>query len=175
VLNSYKIRCEDILYYCTSGGGIPGFFLAKKTPHSTLFMSNVQTDIREYDQRTLEKLVQVSFDGDMSYVKKARKNQNRFSINGHCGLFNIIYSQNQADTFHYERHYKRWKKETNLSFFQSVKFIEYNDVKTGHGPLDAIAEIGIIRGIVEGEEYDFLFPNVNIDEVLKTSEDSGLR
>ncbi|EXJ10630.1 DUF6270 domain-containing protein [Nitrincola nitratireducens] len=158
-----KINTGKILYFGTSGGGIPGFYLAKSTPNSNLFMSNVQTDVRDYDPRALIKLVQVAFGGDMKYVENASDNQNRFSINGHSGPFNLIYAQNKADVFHYERHYKRWRSETSLSFFKSVKFIEYDDPDTGHAPLDAKSEIQIIKGILENKTYDFIFPNAKIE------------
>lgn len=164
-VDKLKLDTEKILYYGSSGGGIPGFFLAKGTPSSTLFMSNVQTDVRDYDPRTLEKLVQVSFGGDSKYVEMAGESKNRFSINGHSGAFNLIYSQNKNDVFHFERHYKKWRTETDLSFFKSVRFIEYNDPKTGHGPLDLQSEIKIIRGILEGDEYSDVFPEVEVEDI----------
>lgn len=162
-VNKVKIHNNKILYYASSGGGIPAFFLAKGTPNATLFMSNVQTDVRDYDPRTLDKLVEVAFGNEMAYVESASPNQNRFSINGHSGPFNLIYAQNVVDLFHYERHYKKWRNETDLSFFNTVKFIEYDDPVSGHGPLDASAEVDIIRGILEGTEYDSVFPQVKVE------------
>lgn len=161
-----KIKTNTVLFFGTSGGGIPGFYLAKSTPDCTLFVSNIQTDIREYDSRTLDKLINVAFDGDEFYVKNASKEKNRFSINGHAGSFNIIYAQNKADVFHYENHYKKWLGMTDLSIFNTYELIEYDDPKTGHGPLDSDAEIGIIRGILSGVSYKDFFPGFE-DESLK--------
>lgn len=158
-----QIDAAKILYYGSSGGGIPGFHLAKLTPNSTLYISNVQTDIRNYDSRALKKLVEVSFGGDFDYVDNAGEKQNRFSVNGHSGGFHLVYSQNKADSFHYENHYKKWRRETSLSFFKSVKFIEYDDPDTGHGPLGAKLEVKIIRGILGGEEYDDVYPRASIE------------
>lgn len=161
-----KINPANILYYGTSGGGILGFYLAKVTPKSTLYMSNVQTDIRNYDAKTLKKLVDVSFCGDFDYVNNAGETQNRFTINGHSGAFNLVYAQNKADAFHYSNHYKKWREKTDLAFFESVKFIEYDDPVSGHGPLDAELEVKIIRGILNKKNYESVFPNSNIENVL---------
>ena len=161
-----KINPANILYYGTSGGGILGFYLAKITPKSTLYMSNVQTDIRDYDAKTLRKLVDISFCGDFDYVNKAGETQNRFTINGHSGAFNLVYAQNKADAFHYSNHYKKWREKTDLAFFESVKFIEYDDPVSGHGPLSAESEVEIIRGILDQKNYENVFPNVNIENVL---------
>lgn len=172
-VSKVRINTSKILYYGSSGGGILGMHLAKSTPNCILFMSNVQTDVRDYDPRALKKLVKVAFDDDMSYVEKASKNQNRFSINGHSGPFNLVYSQNKADNFHYERHYKRWRRETDLSFFKSVKFIEYDDPGTGHGPLDAKSEIEIIRGILEKKQYDSVFPKGKVETISASKKSSN--
>ncbi|HDZ49575.1 hypothetical protein LCGC14_0056310 [marine sediment metagenome] len=154
-----------ILYYGSSGGGILGFYLAKNTPNSTLYMSNVQTDVRHYDPKTLKKLIEVSFDNDSGYVEQAGDKQNRFTINGHSGPFHLIYSQNKVDNFHYEHHYKKWRLSTELTYFKSVCFIEYEDVETGHGPLNTESEIGIIRAIIEGVDYSAFFPAHSIENI----------
>ncbi|RUR27852.1 hypothetical protein ELY33_14775 [Vreelandella andesensis] len=166
-----QINPAKILYYGTSGGGILGFYLAKVTPKSTLYMSNVQTDIRNYDAKTLQKLVDVSFCGDFDYVKNAGETQNRFTINGHSGAFNLVYAQNKVDDFHYFNHYKKWREKTDLTYFESVKFIEYDDPISGHGPLSAESEVKIIRGILDQKNYESVFPNVDIENVFPKKKD----
>lgn len=162
-LRKIKVNPAKVLFYGTSGGGILGFYLAKFSPKSTLYMSNVQTDIRDYDVKTLKKLVNVSFSGNFDYVNNAGETHNRFTINGHSGAFNLVYAQNKVDAFHYYRHYEKWRDKTKLDFFESVKFIEYDDPVSGHGPLSAESEVKIIRGILNQTNYESVFPNPSIE------------
>ncbi|MCK7575316.1 MAG: hypothetical protein MZV65_05140 [Chromatiales bacterium] len=80
--------------------------------------------MRSYDPRAVKKLIDVAFGGDEDYVKSAGEKQNRFSINGHSGRFNLVYAQNKADVFHYEHHYKKWRELTSLDLFDSCDFVE---------------------------------------------------
>lgn len=171
----FKFDSRKILYFGTSGGGIPGFHLAKATPGSTLFVSNIQTDIRVYDKRTLDKLSEVAFSGDEEYIKNAGETQNRFSVNGVSGAFRLIYAQNKVDEFHLEKHYKKWRALTDLKAFESVDFIEYYHSESGHGPLPKETEIEIIHRIIRNEDYKPLFPGVGGYDEKYNSNDAHIK
>lgn len=151
------INGSDVLIYGSSAGGISGFHVASSIRQSKLYVSNIQTDVSKYHERLFSAMRNVSYPG-LSSLEVFERYAERLSIIGIDGEFELFYSQNLADEFHYKKHFlpyqgygKRCKMKTH--------YYQYYDVTSGHNPLPRETELEIIRYLLAGQDITALFPN----------------
>ena len=157
VAKAFKTKNSDVFLYGTSGGGIPGFNVAKKIPKCTLYVSNIQTDASKYHYRSYKKMIQVSYP-KLSEIAILENMKDRISVDNIDGCFNLIYSQNKSDSFHYENHFKSYITSRPAAPLSDNSFLLYDDPETGHNPLPRNIEINIINCMLAGEDVKKFLP-----------------
>lgn len=143
----FSIDGSDLLVYASSGGGLPALRIASRFPGVTVYMTNVQTDPREYYPRFYNQMAKVSFKG-LSSEEVNEKYGHRLSSYSWDGDFNLCYAQNLTDNFHYHNHFLPYvEAHRNAEPAKRATFMTYEDELSGHGPLPRSTELAIIRGL----------------------------
>ena len=157
LLSVFKTENKNFYLYGTSGGGIPGFNIAKKVNECTLYVSNVQVDVSRYHHKFFKQMADVSY-AQFSLADILVEMYDRLSVVNIDGGFDLIYSQNKSDKFHYENHFKYYCDEHKKRSINS-RFYLYNDPDTGHDPLPRDTELLIIDNILNGKSILDILPN----------------
>jgi len=158
MVTTLKLHGKDVLIYGTSGGGIPGFNIAAAIEQSTLYVCNVQTDVSQYFPRFYRSMAAVSYPGE-KLVDLPAKYGERLSIHHINAPFNLIYSQNLEDQFHYDNHFLAYARHrAPREKILSSKLITYTEKESGHGPLPRETELAIIRHLLQKKDPIKLFP-----------------
>lgn len=160
LLNTFfdAIQPKNVLIYASSAGGIPAFFIANEISVTNIvYFNNIQTKASAYHHKYYMKMIDTCFP-KLSALEFENTYSDRASIIGKCSKSSIVYSQNIADTFHFDNHYSVFKNE----FSGNALFIEYNDIETGHDVLSRDAELGIINSLLTGEINLSYFPFVEV-------------
>ncbi len=154
----FKNKNENVFLYGTSGGGIPGFNIAKKIPGCTLYVSNIQTDASRYHRRFFDEMIQVSYPR-LKAEEVISRFSDRVSVLNIDASFNLIYSQNKCDIFHYDNHFMPYFQAGSFSSLVNKKFYLFNDQESGHDPLPKEYELSIISALLGGGSVSDLLPN----------------
>ena len=152
----------ETLIYASSGGGLPALRIAMRLPQSSVYLSNIQTDPREYYPKFYRQLAGVAFAGmrddeiDFRYTE-------RLSSYGWDGNFSVTYAQNAADEFHYHHHYLPYMKAQQRAGLQKrIQFLVYHDSASGHGVLPRATELSIIDAMHRRSDIVSLLPEGRI-------------
>ncbi|MDR5883637.1 hypothetical protein [Caballeronia sp. LZ032] len=158
MLTALKIDGQNVLIYASSGGGIPGFNVAAAVAESTLYVCNVQTDASKYWSTAYSAMATVCYPGEKPADLPAKYDK-RLSVHHFDAPFNLVFSQNLEDAFHYERHFLPYVQYAEpRKLIRSSKFVTYADKASGHNPLPRATELGVIRRLLEGRDVLELFP-----------------
>lgn len=150
-----KVNRSDVIIYGTSAGGLPALKIAQKNYGCTVWLGNVQT--RAYEHSAFDKMLPVLFP-KITKEDCVRKFSDRFDATMMDGEYDLHYFQNKSDRFHFERHYKFYKKwyeggEKKVC----AKFYEYDDPVSGHATVGKEEELGIINKLLNGSSLGSKF------------------
>jgi len=158
MLTALKIDGQNVLIYASSGGGIPGFNIAATVPDSTLYVCNIQTDASRYWSNAFGAMATVCYPGEKP-ADLPGKYDERLKVHHFDAPFNLIYSQNLEDVFHYERHFLPYVRYSeSRKQIRNSTFITYSDKESGHNPLSRATELAVIEHLLEGKNPLELFP-----------------
>lgn len=150
IIEDLEIEKKNIIFFSTSAGGIPAFRLADNFEGSVVYAGNIQTDFLKYYKGAREKVVNFCYN-NLSHDEILNKYPLRSNIFNIDSRFKVIYTQNVADKFHYDNHFKPYvvyaKTKKNIEF----ELFEYVDYTKGHSPLGKLTELKIIHSIVKSK------------------------
>ncbi|MBP2017883.1 hypothetical protein J2Z79_001269 [Symbiobacterium terraclitae] len=168
-------RADDLCFYGSSAGGFTSLFLARYFPGSCVIVNNPQTDVLEYHEGPVNKLLRVCYPG-LSREQVRVRFQDRLSVRHHYLRDQCVhYFQNVADTFHYEVHYRPFVQGypqgtvkrgplTGPAPRGSMVCYEYNEPTQGHNPLDRRCTTVLINSILQDQPISLdLLPFVHSD------------
>lgn len=103
IIAHLNIKFENILFFSTSAGGIPAFNLASSFNKCKVFAGNIQTNLLNFEENHVARLLQYSYDG-MSRRDVEVVYNKRISIECIDEDFEVFYAQNVCDHYHYNKH-----------------------------------------------------------------------
>lgn len=153
---------DKTMFYGSSAGGFASLMFLTYFPSSFAVVNNPQTNIFNFEEKHVRKLLDVSFNS-MSTNQAKSSLRSRFSVSDAYRDFNIIprfiYVQNTSDIDHYKNHYLTFVGGLNdiFSGYKEYKLIDnifvfYQDPISKHNP----AVYGFIRRYFEMAEMLFI-------------------
>jgi len=102
------VNTNNIICYGSSGGGFASLMLASHLKNATAVAINPQTNILKYTKRTVTEFLETCFSGrvDVDLLPAELARMSAITAFRRAPGAKCLIVQNQADTFHYERHYK---------------------------------------------------------------------
>lgn len=153
---------DNTMFYGSSAGGFASLMFLTYFPSSFAVVNNPQTNIFNFDEKHVRKLLDVSFNSIST--GQARTNfRSRFSVaDAYRDMKSIprfVYVQNTSDVEHYNKHYLTLMSDLNDTFSgydeYSLKeniFVLYQDAVSKHNP----AVYSFIKKYFELAEFLFL-------------------
>lgn len=152
IIIKFKINPENILIFSTSSGGIPAFNVAEEIQDCNVFCSNIQTNILNFYKSKYEVTFNYCYPC-LSLNEIKNRFESRFSINHIDNNFNLYYSQNIEDYFHFVNHFSPYLNAINKIKKIKLKALVYDDILSGHNPLSIDKELNIIKEILEKKSF----------------------
>ncbi len=138
-----EVENKNILFFSTSGGGLPSLKIAQHFLKSHVYLGNIQTDVLKYYEPSVKKMLLYCYP-EVIDITPYKDRLNVFDINGDI---NIYYAQNTQDKFHYKNHYLPFVKYASNTDLK-CEFITYSHI-SGHNPISKDVEISVINSIFD--------------------------
>lgn len=168
LIKTIDVKADNTVLYGTSGGGIPALLIAKNLPGSFAYVSNIQTDIRRYDRRHYNAMLETCFPR-MSENEVLDRFAQRLSVFNSDGPYHMICTQNRADEHHYDEHFLPFFNHRHERIQADDLFCNYDDPASGHDVLPRNTELEVLQSLLEKTFLPNLLPNGRIHHPAATS------
>ena len=157
IANTLSIQPENTYYYGSSAGGFMSMYLATLHKDTKAIVNNPQCYVDKYDQTNVNKLYTSIFP-DYSTEEIKKKYAIRLSITSLFRQKNyvpeIYYVQNRLCSSDMKNQFNPFCNMLDRYDIDSanIKFILYNNLKSGHAPLQRDGTITLVNRIIEGNQ-----------------------